>query len=85
MGFLAIIILAALLWFSDTKLGKALSYFGGVILIIAVIIVFFQYLTAGFQVLLETVFGFLIKNDFSSSWGNVSRPRTFQLAKMLNS
>lgn len=35
MGFLAIIILAALLWFSDTKLGKALSYFGGVILIIA--------------------------------------------------
>ena len=50
MGLLAIIILAALLWFSDTKLGKALSYFGGVILIIAVIIVFFQYLTAGFQI-----------------------------------
>lgn len=48
MGFLATIILAVLLWFSDTKLGKALSYFGGAILIIAVIIVFFQYLTAGF-------------------------------------
>lgn len=48
MGFLAIIILAALLWFSDTKLGKVLSYFGEAILIIAVIIVFFQYLTAGF-------------------------------------
>ena len=49
MGFLAIILLVALLWFSDTKLGKALSYFGGVILIIAVIMVFFQYLTEVFQ------------------------------------
>ena len=48
MGFLATIILAVLLWFNDTKLGKALSYFGGAILIIAVIIVFFQYLMAGF-------------------------------------
>ena len=48
MRFLAIIILAVLLWFSDTKLGKVLSCFGGVILIIAVIIVFFQYLTEGF-------------------------------------
>ena len=48
MRFLAIIILAALLWFSNTKLGKTLSYFGGVILIIAAITVFFQYLTAGF-------------------------------------
>lgn len=48
MGFLAIIILAVLLWFSDTKLGKALSYFGGIILIIAVVMVFFQYLMKGF-------------------------------------
>ena len=82
MGFLAIIILAALLWFSDTKLGKALSYFGGVILIIAVIIVFFQYLTAGFQILLETVFGFLIKKMIFRVRGEMfPGPRHFSVLK----
>lgn len=50
MGFLAIIILAVLLWFSETKLGKLLTFIGGIIVAIAIITVFFQYLTAGFQV-----------------------------------
>lgn len=50
MGFLALVIFVFLLWFSETKLGKLLTFIGGIIVAIAIITVFFQYLTAGFQV-----------------------------------
>lgn len=44
MGFFAVILLGLLIWFSETDLGKFMSYIGAVIIGLAIIISLFQFI-----------------------------------------
>lgn len=44
MGFFAVILLGLLIWFSETDLGKFMSYIGAVIIGLAIIISLIQFI-----------------------------------------
>lgn len=48
MGFFAVILLGLLIWFSETDLGKFMSYIGAVIIGLAIIISLIQFIFQNF-------------------------------------
>lgn len=64
MGFFAVILLGLLIWFSETDLGKFMSYIGAVIIGLAIIISLIQFIFQNFYFvgiisILVSFFGFV--------------------------